>query len=373
MTNIGLYLHIPFCLSKCGYCDFYSYCGSPAKYDEYTSALQKRILFFGERFSRAADSVYFGGGTPTVIGGERIKGILETVKRAFPLTENAEVTLEGNPADNLYETLKKAREGGVNRLSLGVQSGIEEELKILGRRHKNEDVKRSVNDARRSGINNISLDLMIGIPGQTKTSLDESIDFILSENPNHISAYILKIEKGTRFFETKNSLNLPDEDRTAEFYLHTAERLKKEGYGQYEISNFAREGYASRHNLKYWNLEEYLGLGPAAHSFMENKRFFFPRNTEDFQKGNEPIYDGEGGDKNEFIMLSLRLKKGLDEGELQKKYGVKTTPEYISFCEKLISVGYAERNGEILSLTPKGFLVQNEIITEITERLTEGR
>ena len=369
MNNIGLYLHVPFCKSKCGYCDFYSLCGNSAKYDEYTSALQKRILFFGERFSRAVDSVYFGGGTPSVLEGDRIAELLETVKKAFSLSKNAEITLEANPADNLFETLEKAKKAGVNRLSLGVQSGVEEELEILGRRHKNADVIRTISDARKVGIDNISLDLMLGIPNQTIESLDKSIDFVLSRNPSHISAYILKIEEGTPFSKIKSDLNLPSEEETAEMYLHTVKRLEGAGLFQYEISNFSKKGFESRHNLKYWQLDEYLGLGPAAHSFMEGKRFFFPRSTEEFICGCEPVFDGEGGTEEEFIMLSLRLREGLCESSLFEKYGIKPTEEYKKFTERLISVGYAKRQGDRLALTPKGFLVQNEIITELYERL----
>lgn len=369
MNKIGLYLHTPFCISKCGYCDFYSYCGGEPEYDRYKDALCKRILFFGERFCREADTLYFGGGTPSLLGGERLAEIISTAKRAFNINNFAEITLEANPADDLAETLEIAAGAGVNRLSLGVQSAVEDELKILGRRHDNKDVIKTVADAREAGISNISCDLMLGIPNQTIKSLDESIDFILSLGVPHISVYLLKIEEGTPFWKIADSLNVADEDEASSLYLHTSKRLKEAGFSHYEISNFAKEGFKSRHNLKYWNLEEYLGIGPAAHSFMEGKRFYFPRSTDAFISGNEPIADGVGGGAGEFLMLSLRLSSGLDFSALENKYGVKTTPEFNSLCHKLISEGLAEKTEGGILLTDEGFLLQNPIIIKLLDAL----
>lgn len=369
MNKIGLYLHTPFCKSKCGYCDFYSYCGDAEQYDKYTDALCKRILFFGERFCREADTVYLGGGTPSLLGGERLCKILETAKTAFRITEGAEITLEANPADDLLNTLESVKNAGVNRLSLGVQSAVSDELKILGRRHTNQDVVKTVADAKRVGIGNISCDLMLGIPNQTEKSLNESIDFLLTLEIPHISVYLLKIEQGTPFYQMADSLDLADDDKAAALYLQAAARLKEAGYEHYEISNFAKKGYESRHNLKYWNLEEYLGLGPAAHSFMEGKRFFFPRNTEEFIAENPPIADGVGGAAEEFLMLSLRLSSGLSFSALESKYGITPTKEFNSFCEKLIKEGFAEKTFAGIRLTSKGFLMQNPIVLGVLESL----
>ena len=370
MNNIGLYIHIPFCLGKCGYCDFYSTGGSAAQYDEYTNALLKRISFSGERFSRCADTVYIGGGTPTLLGGKRLSDILHCAKRSFFVPSDAEITVEANPADDLYDTLASVAAAGVNRLSVGVQSSNEVELGLLGRRHRNGDVLRTVREAREVGIGNISLDLMLGIPSQTTKSLGESIDFLLSLSPEHISAYMLKIEPGTPFFDRRDSLDIPDPDRVADMYLYAADRLECAGYRQYEISNFSKPGYESRHNLKYWRGDEYLGIGPAAHSFVDGKRFFYPRSTQDFIDGKDPVPDGAGGSAEEYIMLSLRLSEGINLSELKKKYGVLPTERYIELVKRLIGCRYAKETADGFSLTPRGMLLQSEIVIEILEALS---
>ena len=367
MNNIGLYIHTPFCKSKCGYCDFYSYSSGEEEYDRFADALCKRILFFGERFCRTADTLYLGGGTPSLLGGKRLSSIINASKKAF-LLENAEITLEANPADDLFDTLKEVKRAGVNRLSLGVQSAIKEELEILGRRHKNADVIKTVADAKAAGIENISCDLMLGIPKQTQKSLDESIDFLLSLDIPHISVYLLKIEQGTPFAKNK-MLEFADDDTASCLYLHTAKRLEAAGYEHYEISNFAKKGYKSRHNLKYWRLEEYLGIGPAAHSYINGERFYFDRNTQSFIEGCEPISDGKGGSAEEFIMLSLRIMEGLDEQALEEAFGTKITQEYTLFKQKLIDEGLALKTDKGFRLTDEGFLMQNPIIVKIVDAL----
>lgn len=365
MADCGLYLHIPFCRSKCGYCDFYSAPAAPDQYDRYTAALQKRILFFGERFSRTLTSVYFGGGTPSLLGGDRIAAILKTVKEAFPLAPDAEITLEANPADDLADPLRKAAAAGVNRLSLGVQSAIPEELAVLGRRHTDADVLRTVADARAAGIENLSLDLMLAIPGQTADSLARTLSFFYDLAPAHISAYLLKIEPGTPFWAKRDTLSLPDEDTAAALYLQAVDSLAAHGYAQYEISNFARPGRESRHNLIYWTGGEYLGLGPAAHSFMEGKRFYFPRDRQAFEAGCDPLPDGRGGDASEYVMLSLRLAAGMSETVLRERYGITPGDPYERLCRGLTAAGYATRRNGTLSLTPSGFLLQTSIVTEV--------
>ena len=367
LNNIGLYLHTPFCKSKCGYCDFYSYCSDEQEYDRYKDALCKRILFFGERFCRTANTLYLGGGTPSLLGGERLCEIINASKKAFSLND-AEITLEANPADDLAETLKAVAKVGVNRLSLGVQSAIDEELQILGRRHKNADVIKTVADAKAAGIENISCDLMLGIPKQTEKSLDESIDFLLSLDIPHISVYLLKIEEGTPFSKIKN-LDFADDDMSSALYLQTAKRLKDAGYEHYEISNFAKKGFESRHNLKYWNLEEYLGIGPAAHSYMNGERFYFDRSSDDFINGKEPIFDGKGGSAEEFLMLSLRLSSGLDEKRLASDFGIEITENYLKFKQKLMLEGLAAETKRGFRLTDNGFLMQNPIVIKILDAL----
>ena len=365
LKKLGIYLHSPFCASKCAYCDFYSLCGSDELYEKYTAALCERVAFYGVRLSRPADTLYLGGGTPSLLGGKRIGRIVSTAKEYFEL-KNAEITLEANPADNLGQTLKIAAQNGVNRLSLGVQSCIESELKALSRRHSNSDVIRTVADARSAGIENISCDLMLGIPKQTISSLSESLDFILSLNPKHISVYILKIEPSTAFGRTKPELlNLPDDDTTADLYLKTCEVLKTKGFIHYEISNFAKAGYSSKHNLKYWNCEEYLGLGPAAHSFLDEKRTYYERSIDGFIEGDNQIFESDGGSSEEYIMLRLRLLEGLNFCDYKAIFGKEFSNEKISAAKKYEKMGLMKVTPYGISLTERGFLVSNSIISSL--------
>ncbi len=348
----GLYIHIPFCASKCAYCDFHSACGDESIMDAYCDALLREMKAYE---GTSVDTLYIGGGTPSMLGAERLSRLLEAINRHFPKIEEA--TLEANPADDLYEVFKTAKRGGINRISMGVQSGVEEELKVLGRRHRNSHAIKAVEDCLRAGIDNFSLDLMLGIPLQTPQSLEESISFISQLDPQHVSAYILKLEEGTPLFKNRGNLPLPEEDEVADLYLQMAESLESLGFGQYEISNFAKAGYESRHNLKYWRCEEYIGLGASAHGFLDGKRYFYPRDTEEFIKGMEPIPDGEGGTPEERFMLGLRLKEGVD---------IRTFPdiEIKAKSELFIKHGLCKIENQRLSLTKKGFLVSNEIIAE---------
>ncbi len=348
----GLYIHIPFCASKCGYCDFHSACENDSIMDAYCKALAQELeKYKGEKI----DTLYIGGGTPSLLGAKRLSQLLESVNKSFRF--EGEATMEANPADHLYEVFSAAKEGGINRISMGVQSAIPEELKVLGRRHGCEEAQRAVADCRKAGIDNISLDLMLGIPLQTAESLDKSIDFIASLEPQHISAYILKLEKGTPLYKNRSHLPIADEDTTADLYLQAIKRLEALGFFQYEISNFAKRGFESRHNLKYWRCQEYIGIGASAHGFLEGKRYFYPPDTCAFIEKPTPLFDGEGGSTEERFMLGLRLTEGIAlrdfptlnleaKARLYEKHG-------------LCSI----KNGR-LALTKNGFLVSNEIIAE---------
>ena len=267
----------------------------------------EHLYLAGQRLERPADTLYFGGGTPSLLGGERIARLIHAAKQGFG-DNFTEITVECNPADNLKADFEVMAKAGVNRISLGVQSGIDTELKALSRRHTTDDVVRTVKDAKAVGIHNISLDLMLGIPHQTMESLKKSLDFLLSSEPTHISAYMLKIEPNTPFGKADiSSLNLPDEDTVSDMYLFVSDYLKSRGFEHYEISNFAKKGYRSKHNTRYWLCEEYLGLGPAAYSYLNGKRFSFDRNCEQYLTCPTVLSDGEGGDFEEFSMLRLRL------------------------------------------------------------------
>ncbi len=342
MEKAGLYFHIPFCKSKCPYCDFYSvkYCEG---HDEaYINRVKEEI----KKYSGSFDTVYFGGGTPSIIKPHLIGEALNAARKQFDIDKNSEITIECNPREELRENLKQYKSYGINRISLGMQSAIDKERFALGRSAGKKEVERAITSAREAGIENISLDLMLGIPKQTLSSLDESLDFIDKMKVQHVSAYMLKIEEGTKFFEMRERLDLPDEDTVSEMYLKTVKALGEIGLKQYEISNFAREGYESRHNTKYWRLVPYLGIGKSAHSFRGGRRFYYDRNF-------NIIDDGEGGTTEEKIMLGLRLTKGIDKAIISKPY------------EQFIKMGLMiESNGRI-ALTPEGMLVSNTVINAL--------
>lgn len=335
----GLYFHIPFCKNKCPYCDFYS-----VKYDE-NAVLQYADEICNEikQYQGTFDTVYFGGGTPSILPPELIGKILDCARELFDISDDAEITVECNPSKDLSEDFKKYASYGINRISLGMQSAVDRERFALGRAAGKNDVEKTINYARQAGIDNISLDLMLGTPKQTLSSLDYSFDFIKSMGVVHISAYMLKIEEGTKFYQMRDKLLLPDDDAVGEMYLKTVDTLGSFGIKQYEISNFAVPGFESRHNTKYWNLTPYLGIGKSAHSFWNGKRFYYDREW-------NKIPDGTGGDKEEQIMLGLRLTKGIDKSLVSRDYN------------ELVKMGYVTELGDRIALTPKGMLVSNTII-----------
>lgn len=337
--------------------------------DKYSEGLISQIKNWGGRLCRPlVDTVYFGGGTPSLLG-ERIIPIIGAVRENCRVAEDAEITLEINPSGNSKKVLSAAKKAGVNRLSVGAQSGDDEKLSVLGRTHSAQDTLNTVKTAREMGFRNISLDLMIGLPGSDLTALKADLDFILSAKPNHISAYILKLEENTLFYKRRDTLNLPDEDETAEQYLFMCRYLEERGFSHYEISNFAREDKEGKHNLKYWHCEEYLGIGPSAHSFLEGERFYYPRDSRAFLRGEPPISDGKGGEEEEYIMLALRLKEGLCFKKYRKRFG-KDLPDIIKKAAlPLKRAGLLNINDDSISLTDCGMLLSNSVITNLLENL----
>lgn len=338
----GLYFHIPFCKSKCPYCDFFS-----IKYDEKSAEIYTKELCDEIKKHRGSfDTVYFGGGTPSIIDTRLIGKILDTAKMQFDIDANSEITIECNPSKDLSQAFKDYASFGINRISIGMQSAVDTERFALGRSAGKAQVAKAIADARNAGITNISLDLMLGTPKQTLDSLDETFDFIDKMNVSHISAYMLKIENGTKFFDIQDRLALPDEDTVAEMYLKTIDSLAKMGLMQYEISNFAKIGYESKHNTKYWRLVDYLGIGKTAHSCRNGKRFFY--NTE-----WNIIDDGVGNTNEERIMLGLRLNQGIPKAIINRPYS------------HLVKMGLLNETDTNISLTPQGMLVSNVIINEL--------
>ncbi len=370
---LGIYIHIPFCKKKCLYCDFCS----TSRYDEklldrYVQALVAQFRDFFVKGGRyEADTVYFGGGTPSVLGGKRIAHILKELQKVVKL-QRPEITVEVNPESCDRKLFKTLRAAGVNRVSMGVQSADDEELKMLGRLHNFAQAAEAAALCRKYCTDNLSVDLMYGLPGQGMEGLSASLEGLLSLEPSHISCYALKLEEGTPM--ARQAPVLPDDDEQADMYLYLVERLRERGYAQYEISNFARGGRISRHNSKYWDLGEYIGFGCAAHSFYGGKRFCFTGDIGGYIEGalgKQPIVEEAdelsfGNRNGEYVMLKLRTAEGIDEDAFYSRFRVDFSA-YSKRLEKYIDGGYVERRHGVWRLTPKGFLVSNAIIGDALE------
>ncbi len=363
---LGIYIHIPFCVSKCSYCNFYSLSANEELKDKYCETLISELKKWGAEISRPISSVYIGGGTPTALGN-RLSAVLDAVNNSFCVSKDAEITVEGNPADD-YSTLAPIlKKSGCNRFSLGVQSANENELAVLCRRHTNDDVINAIKTLKQNGINNISVDLMLGLPESNLSSLERSIDFALSLNVEHISAYILKLEEGTPLYN--KSCLLPNDDDVSDQYLFLCDKLKSAGYNHYEISNFSKEGFHSRHNNSYWECKEYLGFGPSAHSFYEGNRFYYSGDLKGYIENPTTIPDGIGGTKEEYVMLGLRLKSGISNADFAARYN-RSLPEGIfAKAKKLRENGLCDIINDRISLTKEGMLISNQIINYFTEEL----
>ena len=375
----GLYLHIPFCRSKCPYCDFCSFPRPAAETVEaYTRELIRRIGEAGKSPAVAGwvvDTVYFGGGTPTLLPADCVRALTAAVREAFCILPDAEITVECNPATADRDVLAVWREGGVNRLSLGAQSAQTDELAALGRLHRWPDVERCVADARTVGIQNINIDLMLGIPRQTPDTLADTVDHVLALAPTHISAYTLMLEEGTPFARRgRAALGLPaDEDdaddRAVAMWEQATAMLTAAGYEHYEISNYARAGFRSHHNLHTWQCRDYLGLGVAAHSCMAGVRFGQSRDLAAFLRGEDITEFSEiltEEDRlTEYIMLSLRLSDGVDEDLLAARFGVAVADDLRERCEPFLQNGMMEQVGNRLRLSERGFPVSNAVIAAL--------
>ncbi len=375
---LGLYIHIPFCKAKCAYCDFYSLAHSEEKMDAYVAALLRHLEEVAPRAAgMQVDTVYFGGGTPSYLGAARLCRILQTVLRRYDVARDAEITLEANPdSAGDWKELRRLRRAGFNRLSLGVQSTDDALLRRIGRIHTYEQVQQAVTAARKAKFTDLSLDLIYGLPGQTMEDWQRTLADAVALGPEHLSCYGLKLEEGTPLWQQRQTLTLPDDDAQADMYLYTVAALGEMGYEQYEISNFAKPGKASRHNLKYWRMEEYAGFGPGAHSDFGGVRYGYVRDIDSYIAGRLVLSESENDSTlardYEYVMLSLRTAAGIDRQTFEKRYRQRFQPMEALF-EQYEKAGLASRTEGGWRLTPKGFLVSNSIITALQEALAQQR
>ena len=367
---LGIYIHVPFCKQKCVYCDFYSLPRREEDMDAYAAALRAQ-LFETDFSGFQADTIYFGGGTPSYLGPRRLTALLETVSAACPIASGAEITFEANP-DSAADAgdLSALRLAGFNRISLGMQSADDGELRAVGRVHTMAQVRSAVEAVRKAGFDNLSLDLIYGLPDQDLSRWRKNLAAAVELNPEHLSCYGLKAEPGTPLYARRDAL--PGDEAQAEMYLETVDFLEGRGWQQYEISNFAKPGRESRHNLKYWALGEYAGFGPGAHSDFRGVRYAWARDFEAFLRGDRILSETQRMTPRdraaEWLMLSLRLTQGLDPDIWETRFGRPFAP-FLPFLERCAAAGYALREGPRWRLTPRGFLVSNQIIGELLDNL----
>ena len=374
-TPLGIYIHVPFCRSKCQYCDFYSLTTKDeALMDRYLKAICTHIKEAGLLApGYLVDTVYFGGGTPSFFGAEGMAAILSAVRKSFDVASGAEITFEANPDSVSDKLLRRLRSEGFNRVSLGIQCDNDDILKKLGRPHNYAQAVNAVTRIRRAGFRNLSVDLMYGLPGQTLPAWEKTLTHVLQLAPEHISCYGLKVEEGTPLYEYQEYCNLADDDTQADMYLSAVNILNSKGYRQYEISNFCRKGNVSRHNLKYWTGGEYLGFGPNASSDFAGRRFTAVRDLHGYIEGifsggqvlqdiqEVPAKERAG----EYLMMRLRTVSGIDPQEYEKKFLLPFAPlEAALQKHKLQHLAVKTYDGR-WHLTPQGFLVSNSIISDL--------
>lgn len=374
-ASVGLYIHIPFCVRKCDYCDFYSLADpTPQARRAFQEAMVDWLAqISGDIEGREVDTVYIGGGTPSCYDTAYLVELLTRVREWFPLTADCEISVECNPDSAGEEWLAAMRRAGVNRLSMGVQSANDEELRAVGRLHDFATAQNAFRRARSAGFDNLSLDLIYGLPGQTMERWQRSVESLIELGPEHLSCYGLKIEEGTPLWRRQDTLSLADDDAQADMYLWMVERLEQAGYGQYEISNFARPGKFSRHNMRYWLGQEYICAGPGAHGYLDGYRYALVRDMKGFVNGvfgSGPLCQRRRVDEKErvreYVLLQMRTVWGISREEYEGRFGL----DFTALEQQLVrqkKYGWAAQNNGRWHFTPKGFLVSNALIGQLLE------
>ncbi len=364
----GIYIHIPFCLKKCRYCDF---CSFPdvqgADAAAYVSRLVQEIRSYRRSTPIAVDSIFFGGGTPSLLPSKMFGSIMEALHASFQITSDAEITVEANPKTLTAEKVRTYVASGVNRMSIGLQSINENEQKILGRIHNSKDFFDSMELVYAAGVKNVNVDIMYGIPDQTQHSFEKTVDAVLSVHPSHVSAYSLILEPGTPLFAEKDTLQLPNEDTELSMLSMLRERLASEKIFRYEISNYGVKGAECRHNMKYWTMQPYIGVGVAAHSFFEGARYANAADLSLYIKGEgreaAPLTKTDA--MYEYVMLHLRTVRGFSLSQYRQRFGMDFAESRREKLSSLMQAGYLCIQNDRLFLTEKGLYVSNSILTEI--------
>ena len=362
-STLGLYLHVPFCRTRCRYCDFYRVGENRGRMDRFVGALGREIDGWTALHGRRVETIFLGGGTPSLLEPEEIGAILDQLGRRFAVARAVEVSAEANPSDLTAAKLAGLRAAGVNRLSIGVQSFVDRELRLLGRRHDAARAAAVVAEARAAGFERLSLDLMVGIPGQTDGSFAASLARAIELAPDHLSLYLLEVHEGSEidFLRRERPRLFPGEEPQRRRYLAMRERLTAAGFGHYEISNFARPGEECRHNLRYWRCEDWLGLGPAAHSSVDGRRFAHPRDLEAWIADPLAVEELPSDPAAERVFLGLRLAEGIDYETLARA-GVAGAEAHRRI--QRLAAFIEEREGR-LRLRPEGFLLSNPVLVEL--------
>lgn len=386
IKNVGLYIHIPFCKKKCEYCDFKSYSGKEALIDKYMKWLKYELKEVGEgnrldyenKLDKLAivKTIYIGGGTPSIIDEKYISEIMNIIKENYTLSDDAQITIEVNPGTVTENKLDVYKRSGINRLSIGLQETHNDILKSLGRIHTYEEFLNTYNLARKVGFENINVDLMLGLPKQSITDIEESVQKIINLKPEHISVYSLIIEEGTSFYSKleNNELVLPEDEDERKMYWLVKKMLEENGYTHYEISNFAKKGFESKHNLACWNQEEYIGFGVAAHSYTNNVRYSNIDSIEEYIKNFEENNETDNfifhekqtasSKMKEFMMLGLRKINGVAIQDFKNKFGANPIFVYRKELEKLVNEELVEIDGDYIKLTNKGLDLANLVWEE---------